>query len=284
MKYNAQPGFSSMPYTLRALSLGKILREAFSIYREHPVLFLSISAIPNLVLLSLQLGLKELPINHPDAAGMAAWAEWSASAASLFAGSIVTAATTVAVSDIYMDRQPDLWDSFARLSGKAFKIVYAAFLVELTITLGTLLCLVPGIFWAGKYGLTIPAVVLENVSGTQALKRSGELAMDAIGRIVIVFFLTSIFTGLTVAALNQAALALGFLPSYHGALTPGTLTPEVLRLVTTTLGGIVFGPISAIALALEYFDQRVRKEGLDVAHMMSLMNAPENLASGASVS
>jgi hypothetical protein len=273
-----------MPYTLRALSLGKILREAFSIYREHSVLFLSISAIPNLVLLSLQLGLKELPINHPDAAGMAAWAEWGASAASLFAGSIVTAATTVAVSDIYMDRQPDLWDSFARLSGKAFKIVYAAFLVELTITLGTLLCLVPGIFWAGKYGLTIPAVVLEDVSGTQALKRSGELATDAIGRIVIVFFLTSIFTGLTVAALNQAALALGFLPSYHRALTPGTLTPEVLRLVTTTLGGIVFGPISAIALALEYFDQRVRKEGFEVAHMTSQMNAPKNLASGASVS
>jgi hypothetical protein len=268
-----------MPYTFRALSLGKILREAFSIYREHSVLFLSISAIPNLVLLSLQLGLKKLPISHPDAAGMAALTDWGASAASLFAGSIVTAATTVAVSDIFMDRHPDLWDSFARLSGKAFKIVYAAFLVELTIALGSLLCLLPGIYWAGKYGLTIPAAVLENVSGTQALKRSGELAMDAIGRIVIVFFLTSIFTGITVAALNQGAHALGFLPSHHGALTP-----EVLRLITTALGGIVFGSISAIALALEYFDQRVRKEGLDTARMMSLMNAPDNLASGASVS
>jgi hypothetical protein len=269
-----------MPYTLRALSLGKLLREAFSIYREHAVLFLSISAIPNLVLLSLQLGLKELHINHPDADSMVVLAEWAASAASLFAGSIVTAATTVAVSDIYMDRQPDLWDSFARLSGKAFKIVYAAFLVELTIGLGTLLCFIPGIYWAGRYGLTIPAVVLENVSGTQALKRSGELTMDAVGRIVIVFFLTSIFTGLTVAALNQGARALGLLSPPH----QGILTREVLRLLTTTLGGIVFGPISAVALALEYYDQRVRKEGFDVAHMMSLMNAPENLASGASLS
>jgi hypothetical protein len=47
------------------------------------------------------------------------------------------------------------------------------------------------------------------------------------------------------------------------------------------LGGILFGPISAIALALEYFDQRVRKESFDAQQMKALMTIPEHLSSGA---
>lgn len=202
------------------------------------------------------------------------------SLASLFAYSITTAATTVAVLDIFLDRHPDMWESFARLSGKAFKIAYTAFLVELTVAFGSMLCLIPGIYWAGKYGIAVPAAVVENISGVPALKRSGALTIDAVGRIISVFFLTSICTSILVAALNEAARLAGWtLPSYRGILTP-----KMLRLTTRALGGIVFGPISAIALALEYFDQRLRKEGFDSEQMRLQMMVPENLASRTSAS
>lgn len=266
-----------MPYTPRALSLSQILKKTFSIYSERFVLFLSISAIPNLALLLLQLGAQQLPIRYPHAADFVGTvADWSASFAALFAESIVTAATTVAVSDILMERAPDMWDSFARLSGKAFKIVSAAFLVQLMVGFGLLLCFIPGIYWAGKFGLAIPAAVVENRGGKRAMDRSEELTMDAVGRIIMVFFLTSICTGILVAALNLAARQLGLMAPAN----MGFLTREVLRLITTTLGGIVFGPISAIALALEYFDQRVRKEGLSIEQMMDTMHTPEVLAPG----
>ena len=264
-----------MPFTLRALSLGKTLKETFSIYGQHFVLFLSISAIPNLVLLALQLGLVKLPLGRPDASGWLAFVVgFGASFASLFASSIVTAATTVAVLDIYLDRPPDLWECFSRLSGKAFRVVYAAFLVQLIVGVGTLMCIIPGIYWGGLYGITIPAVVLENLTARQALSRSESLTRGSLGSIIFVFFLTSILTALMAAALNAGAAALGFnSPSYYGIPSK-----ELIRLITTALGGTLFGPITAIALALEYFDQRVRKESFDIQQMKALMTAPEHLA------
>jgi hypothetical protein len=48
------------------------------------------------------------------------------------------------------------------------------------------------------------------------------------------------------------------------------------------VGGVLFGPITAIALTLVYYDQRVRKEAFDIEHMMAMMSTPENLASGTS--
>jgi hypothetical protein len=267
-----------MPFTPRALSLSQTLKETFSIYGQHFVLFLSISAIPSLALLALQLGLARLPVGRPDASGwLALLLGFGASFASLFASSIATAATTVAVFDIYMDRPPDLWECFSRLSGKAFRVVYAAFLVELTVGFGTLMCIVPGIYWGGVYGITIPAVVLENLTARQAMSRSESLTRGSVGRIILVFFLTSILTGIMVAALNAGARALGFTSSSY----QGIPSKELLRLITTALGGIVFGPISAIALALEYFDQRMRKESFDIQQMKALMTTPEQLAPGA---
>lgn len=208
-----------MPFTSRAISFGKVLKETFSLYRRHFFLFLSISAIPNLIVLVLELGLDKVPLGRPHQPGLVALlAGLSTSFASLFASSIITAATTVAVADIYTDRLPDLWESFARLSGKAFKVVYTAFLVELFVGIGTLFCIIPGIYFAGKYGVAIPAVVLENLSGKKAVDRSDQLTTHSVCRIVIVFFLTSICTGTLVWALNVGAMALGWTsPAYQAS-------------------------------------------------------------------
>ena len=262
-----------MHFTPRVISLDKILRETFSLYRQHFVLFLSISAIPNLALLALQLGLLQLPVGRPQATGWLAFvAGFGTSFASLFASSIATAAATVAVFDIYMDHPPDLWDSYSRLSGKAFRVVYAAFLVELIVGVGTLLCFFPGIYWGGVYGITIPVVVLENLTARKALSRSESLTRGSVGRIILSFFLTSVLTGIMVAGLNAGARALGFNSSTYY----GVPSKELIRLITTALGGILFGPISAIALGLEYFDLRVRKESLDIQQMKFLMATPEH--------
>ncbi len=267
-----------MPLTLRAISLGKILKEAFSIYGEHFVMFLGISAIPNLALLALHFGLEKFPVVRPHAPGWTGLlAGLGVSFASLFANSIVTAATTVAVSDIYLNRTPDLWDCFSRLSGKAFRIAYAAFLVEIVVAVGFLFCLIPGIYWAGVYGIAIPAVVMENISAFQSLKRSEYLTTGSVARIVIAFFMTAVFTGVLVAALRAGAAALGLTPHPYGNIP----SDRVMTLITTTIGGILFGPISAIALALEYFDQRVRKEAFDINQMM--MAGPQDLATGAAL-
>jgi glycerophosphoryl diester phosphodiesterase family protein len=264
-----------MPLTLRALSLFRLLKETLGLYARHFFLFLGISAVPNLVLLMLQLGFDEIPVGHlhqPELLGFVTGL--SRSFASLFASSIVTAAVTIAISDIYTEQLPDLWDSFGRLYGKAFRILWAAFLVQLFVFVGTIFCIIPGIYVAGRYGLAIPAVVLENLGPKKALDRSDDLTKDSSARIILVFFLTSILTALLVTMLNRGAAYFGWTSTSHHAL----ISKHALNLVTATLGGIVFGPISAIALALEYFDLRVRFEGFDLQQLRALMMAPEGLA------
>src|SRR5262249_21478390 len=114
--------------------------------------------------------------------------------ASLFVSSIVTAATTFAVSDIYLDTPTSVMACFVRVAGKAIRVCYVSFVVSLIVTLGTLLCIVPGVYWAGDYGVAVPAVVLERIKGNESLRRSSSLTDGSVGRVIVVYFLTTIFT------------------------------------------------------------------------------------------
>jgi hypothetical protein len=266
-----------MPRTLRPLSLGKLLDETFNIYRQNFLLFIGISAIPNLALLLLKLVLEGAGFSGAKATGFAALPVFLATlGAATFVGSIVTAATTFAVSDIYLDTPTSMMACFSRVSGKALRVIYTSFAVGLIIGFGFLLCIIPGIYLAGMYGIAIPAVVLENITGSESLTRSSTLTKDSVGRIIVIYFLTTIFTACMVVALETGVAALGLTAFHDARRFSGQLFQEVI----STLGGILFGPITAIALTLAYYDQRVRKEAFDIDHMMSLMAAPDNLSSG----
>jgi hypothetical protein len=257
--------------------LGRLLDETFDIYRHNFLLFLGISAIPNAALLLMKLALGNSAVASRSGPELFILLTLLLSyIGTLFVSSIVTAATTFAVSDIYLDRSTTIGTCFSRVNGKALKVVYVSFVVGLIIGFGMLLCLVPGIYFAGMYGLAIPAAVLENVTGNQALGRSTELTRDSVGRVIVVYFLTAIFAVTVAAGLNAGV---GTLNSqlFHS----GIFSRMALRQVIATLATVVFGPISAIGLTLTYYDQRVRKEAFDIQHMMSQLSAPQEMAAGA---
>ena len=162
------------------------------------------------------------------------------------------------------------------MASKALSVCFVSFVVGLIVGLGTLLCIIPGIYWAGVYGLAVPAVVLENITGSAALSRSSDLTKGSAGRVIVVYFLTSIFTFCMAFALITGLTALG-LTVFRGT---GMLTRQAWQEIISTLGRILFGPITAIALTLVYYDQRVRKEAFDIEHTMRVMSAPENSAPG----
>jgi hypothetical protein len=266
-----------MALTLRPLSLGQLLDETFNIYRRNFLLFAGISAVPNLALLLIQLALAGSPLNEAQSTGIfAALAGLAASLASLFVDAIVTAATTFGVSDIYLDRPTSIAACFSRVTGKALRVIYVSFITSLIVGLGFFLCIAPGVYWAGKYGIAIPAVVLENITGSQSLKRSANLTEGFVGRVIVVYFLTTFFVWGMAIALNTALRALGSV-AFHDS---GIFSKQAFDAIVSTLGGILFGPVTAIGLTLAYYDQRVRREAFDIDHMMALMAPPENLASG----
>ncbi len=250
---------------LQPLSLGKILDETFNIYRSNLWLFIGISLVPSVVLLLLKLAviLSNLDPNNivVSSKGIGLWI------ASLITESTITAATTFAVSDIYLERPTSISACFSRVAGKLQSVIYASIAVSLIVGFGTILCIVPGIYWAGVYGIAIPAVVLENITGREALSRSSTLTKNSVGRVIVIYFLTTIFVTFIVVAIRVGAGVFGAAASHIRLAT-------VWQETVTTIGGILFGPITAIALTLAYYDQRVRNEALDIEHMMSMMNAP----------
>ena len=169
-----------MAYELRPLRIAELLDYTFDIYRRNFLLFLGISAVPNTASLLLQLAIQGRNPTPRVASGVEVGAAFAAQVSvglvSLIVTYIVTAATTFAVSEIYLNIPTSVWGCYARVARKATRILLVSFVAALIIGIGTALCIAPGIYWTGKYGLAVPAIVLESITSREALDRSANLA------------------------------------------------------------------------------------------------------------
>ncbi|MBZ5493104.1 MAG: hypothetical protein LAO76_19485 [Acidobacteriia bacterium] len=262
-----------MPAIRRPLSLGRLLAETFDIYRHNFLLFLGISAIPNgVLLLILILFDKTLGTIRNGVGILGALEVLFTIVAIVLVPCIVTAATTFAVSDVCLERPTSIRSCFFRVFGKVLKILAVSLMVGIIVGFGLLLLLAPGVYWAGVFGVAIPAVVLENIRVGQALPRSSDLTQNFRSRVIIVFFLTTIFSGIMKYALN-AGLELLW-PIIHPHFVH--LTKLNLRDISSVLALTLFAPISAIGLTLVYYDLRVRKEPFGL--MMDRMGDAETVS------
>jgi hypothetical protein len=127
-----------------------------------------------------------------------------------------------------------------------------------------------------RYSLAVPACILEKLRGAAALRRSSFLSKDSILRIILIFFLLGILTVIFSLVLNLPVQIVAI--QRRGILA----TPWVIwSYAGNFLARALAGPIAAIALALIYYDQRVRKEAFDLQLMMQGLETPE-VAAGVS--
>ena len=136
--------------------------------------------------------------------------------------------------------------------------------------MGFLLFIIPGIYWAGKYGLAVPAVVLEDIKGKQACPRSAELTKNSVGRIVAIYFLTWIL----VVAISAAISMVPGLAAIGLKAAAGTTGFKVFHYAVSMVVNTLVTPVMSIALTLAYYDQRVRLEAFDIENMMTLLGEP----------
>jgi hypothetical protein len=251
-----------------------LLDRTFQTYRQNFTLFAGISAFPALCVLFFQVVFLLLgkggganPVKTAVIAGVMGIVFM---VVNLIASSVSTAATTFGVSDINLDKPTSISACFSRVKGKTGRVVYASLELGVRVGVGLILLIIPGIYWAGKYGLAVPAVVLEDIKAKQAFPRSAELTKGAIGRIIAIYFLTMILTLVFSAGMGAAIGAL--VPTL--AKSAGTVTAEALNLVVSTIITTLITPVMAIALTLAYYDQRVRKEAFDIENLMNLLGEP----------
>jgi hypothetical protein len=264
---------------LRPLSLGEILDRTFTLYRSHFLLFFGIAAIPQLLVLALQLfqvflGLTAATPGTPGAAPVIRPALTGASIVVGFATLIVLSiayllsqgATVSAVAELYLGRTPGIGESFRKVRGDLGTLYGVALLNGLVVLVGFILLVIPGIYLLCRLMIAVPAAVLENLGPRSSLERSMALTKGSAGRAFLIFLLYIVLV---------FALALLFQVPISFALVAARGNPPMLRLVLAVanvfnaLSTTLVMPVFTIAASAFYFDLRVRKEAFDLQMMMN---------------
>ena len=134
-----------------------------------------------------------------------------------------------------------------------FSIIWLSILVGLSVALGTLACIVPGLILQAALGLAVPALMVEEIPASSAWKRSFELTRGHRWPIFVVQIFFAIIGGIVAfGAIGLLSYALADPETYLYAYLP-------ISLATT----MVLGVLNAVAMVLIYHDLRLANEGLD---------------------
>ncbi|HYL92544.1 MAG TPA: hypothetical protein VEW69_05240 [Alphaproteobacteria bacterium] len=119
-----------------------------------------------------------------------------------------------------------------------------------------------------SYSLAIPVCIVEKLRAKECLRRSKILTKGSLTRIFLVYLLFGIITFAFSLVLS--------IPNYLDVATHEgvqTLPFKIWSVVADFLSGTLAGPVATIAVALLYYDERVRKEAFDLQLMMESMRA-----------
>jgi len=275
---------------LRPLSLGEVLDRTFSLYRRHFLLFLGITAIPQLLILGLNLAqtlltkMPALPQTPPveqfqsaASSGLMAFGILGVILALVIyfvAYLFAQGGTVFAVSELYLGRTTTIGASLGRMRGQLGSLFGVILLNGLATMAAFLFLIIPGIYVACRLITCVPAALLEDLGPRSSLERSFRLTKGFAGRAFVIFFLYFI--------LLYAAILLFMFPFLFAAGLAAK-DPGMARFwlswsqVGNFLAAVLVGPFLTIATAVYYYDLRVRKEAFDLQFMM---NPSGSLSSG----
>jgi hypothetical protein len=268
-----------MVTVLRPLSTSELLDRTFHLYRNNFLVFVGITAIPQLVVLALQFGNVAMVLER-QVVGLSV-TSLVAVLASYIAVEISHAATIMAVSNLHLDRPAGVGTSYSLVKRSLLRVIGISIGVGIATGVGFMFLIIPGIYFALVWSLSIPVTVIEGGGLKASTNRSKELTKGSRGRIFVVAVLMVVLT-FVVSLIFQFAIAF---PARLASLRD-PVSRQALAILMQAVGSFVStslaGPLLTIALTLIYYDQRVRKEGFDLQLMMAtLQSSPEAAAASA---
>jgi hypothetical protein len=246
------------PPPLQPRSVADILETAFDLYKRHWVTLVQLVAYLIVPLTLLQYLIGDLLEGEVvvDQSGQVTIDEGSGVIAgslllviaSVFIGLLLTGAIAWAVARILVGREPDISDCYRNGYRRIWSILLVAVLSALAIGAGFILLIIPGFIVLTRLSVAIPAVVIEQRKGTDALGRSWNLVKGygwpVFGALIVSWLIAGIVNGILTAIGGDNWFVSG---------------------IFAAIGSIITTPFTALVVGLIYFDLRVRKENLDVA-------------------
>jgi hypothetical protein len=288
---------SSSSY-LRPMDLRDILDETFDLYKDNFALFFSITAVVFLPfqLLIGALGGSAFDFSHPDStAAMGAVLTRSAMLFPwLFVYYLTIGALTAAISARCLGETSSLRDAYRSIYERFFPFLLTLFQSMLIMGLGIFVlvmavgavvaalltmenvvafilmaviifvAIVAGLVYCFLFAFIVPVFVLEGKTGGAAIKRSRELILFNLRKVMGAISMTAIITTLITSILAiPVAVILGMFES-------GRQASQLSGLLGGAVNGFVQAlaqPIQLIVVVLLYYDVRIRREGFDLEMM-----------------
>lgn len=244
---------------LPARPLGQILSAAFDIYRQNApqlLLVVAIIVIPLSVLgfvvshfafaretTTVTIGGQTREIVASRSFGIAILAALVAAAIAVIITAVLQAAILRAAAQATIGDPVDVESSYRWGLRRFGSVLLVSILVGLAVAVGFVALIIPGIILLVLFSVSVPVVVVEGRRGTDAMRRSWNLAKGHFWHVLGVIVVTAILAGVVTGVLGAIA---------------GKST--VLGLVLGTLGQVLVAPFSALVTVLLYLDLRARTE------------------------
>jgi hypothetical protein len=259
-----------MAAEIRLMNTSELLDRIFFYYRKYFLLFVGITAIPLLAPLLVQLGFIGLQSSSSQKTtiiiGLLSFI------VQLAAYSIAQGATICAISDIHLGHVASIHTAFTGIRGSLVKIGLTLIFSILLLVIGFILLIIPAFFLMIALSLAIPAVIIENITASEAIRRSFSLTQGRRFRIFVICLLVGGIAYIISFVINSPVLVMiGILGFKNAGSIPIGL--NILSAFTSFISSCLAMPISTIAISIIYYDQRVRKEGFDLQLMMSSLES-----------
>jgi hypothetical protein len=251
------------PKLFRPRGIGEILTHALDIYRMHWKNLIALVAIIVVPLTVLQALLANQlsdaaqvtqTVNGQVQINGSLGAFWLASLAtallSVLTFTILTGAITRAAALTFLGHDMDIAESYRFGLARFWSIVLVGLLYGLAVLGGLILFIIPGIFFAIRFALSVHTLVIEGQRGTSALSRSWNLVKGlgwhVFGALFVAAFLAGIVSAVLTAPFNSSL---------------------ALRTIGQSIASVITMPYTALVGVLLYLDVRVRKEGYDPSQL-----------------
>ena len=131
-------------------------------------------------------------------------------------------------------------------------VLLVSILVGLAVAFGFILLIIPGVIFLAMLSVSIPALVIENLKGTDAMSRSWNLVKGHFWHVL----------GTVVVAALISGVVGGILGSIGGS-------NWFVNWIFTTIGTIATAPFTALVTIILYLDLRARVEALTADRLRS---------------
>ena len=275
---------TSTTASLQPMGFTDILDTIFSLYRNHFRLIFGICIVYFVFMLGLNLflGISTFYFSNSGvwsiAIGIPIIASWTTILISLFS----IGALLFAGGQSYLGRQITAGSAFRQIARRFWPYLGSNILYILIVGLLaiTIIGIPFAIYFAVRWGFYTQAVLIEETSARNALRRSSELVKGTWWRVfgillaifLLAFMIQTILQfsllfgfGLTQAISGEGGLLQMFQRLFVPELTTwdGLVNYIIQSFINYVVNSLML-PVGIIGSTLLYFDQRIRKEGFDI--------------------